>query len=152
MDAWLHPGPGARHLRELGRRDRAGGRRELGRLASGDPGPDRPPAGGLRLPRLAPRPEQQLRVFEGTGNFPSTPELYDTPQIREFSSEFLNDAPLGEVYADNALDVVAQNVGPNYNLINQEFGQALNRVSDGLESPDEAWESAIANIKRELGL
>jgi cellobiose transport system substrate-binding protein len=96
-------------------------------------------------------PEQQLRVFEGTGNFPSTPELYDTPQIREFSSAFLNAAPLGEVYADNARDVVAQNVGPNYNLINQEFGQALNRVSDGLESADEAWETAIANIRRELG-
>jgi cellobiose transport system substrate-binding protein len=97
-------------------------------------------------------PEQQLRVFEGTGNFPSTPELYDSPQIREFSSEFLNDAPLGEVYADNALDVVAQNVGPNYNLINQELGQALNRVAEGLESPDEAWDSALANIRRELGL
>jgi cellobiose transport system substrate-binding protein len=96
-------------------------------------------------------PEQQLRVFEGTGNFPSTPELYDTPQIREFSSEFLNDAPLGEIYADNALDVVAQNVGPNYNLINQEFGEALNRISDGLESPEEAWDSALANIQRELG-
>jgi len=97
-------------------------------------------------------PEQQLRVFEGTGNFPSTPELYDTEPIRAFSSEFLNDAPLGEIYADNALDVVAQNVGPNYNLINQEFGQALNRVSDGLETSDEAWESALSNIRRELGL
>ncbi len=95
-------------------------------------------------------PEQQLRVFEGTGNFPSTPELYDTPQMREFTSEFLNNAPLGEIYADNALDVVAQNVGPNYNLINQEFGEALNRISDGLESPEEAWETAIANIDREL--
>jgi cellobiose transport system substrate-binding protein len=97
-------------------------------------------------------PEQQLRVFEGTGNFPSTPELYDTPQMQEFTSEFLNNAPLGEIYSDNALDVVAQNVGENYNLINQEFGQALNRVSDGLETPDEAWETAIANINRELGL
>jgi len=95
-------------------------------------------------------PEQQLRVFEGTGNFPSTPELYDTPQMQEFTSEFLNDAPLGEIYAENALDVVAQNVGPNYNLINQEFGEALNRISDGLETPEEAWETAIDNIAREL--
>ena len=96
-------------------------------------------------------PEQQLRVFEGTGNFPSTPAVYDEPPMREFSSEFFNDAPLGEIYADNALDVVAQNVGPNYNLINQEFGEALNRISDGLESPDEAWETALDNIARELG-
>jgi len=95
-------------------------------------------------------PEQQLRVFEGTGNFPSTPEVYDSPAMQEFTSEFLNNAPLGEIYARNALEVVAQNVGPNYNLINQEFGEALNRVSDGLESPDEAWETAIANIDREL--
>jgi cellobiose transport system substrate-binding protein len=97
-------------------------------------------------------PEQQLRVFEGTGNFPSTPELYDSEPIQAFTSEFLNNAPLGEIYSENALDVVAQNVGENYNLINQEFGQALNRVAEGLETPDEAWESAIANINRELGL
>jgi cellobiose transport system substrate-binding protein len=95
-------------------------------------------------------PEQQLRVFEGTGNFPSTPEVYDSPAMQEFTSEFLNNAPLGEIYAENALSVVAQNVGPNYNLINQEFGEALNRISDGLESPEEAWETAIANIDREL--
>ena len=96
-------------------------------------------------------PEQQLRVFEGTGNFPSTPAVYDSPAMREFTSEFLNNAPLGEIYASNALEVVAQNVGPNYNLINQEFGEALNRISDGLEAPDEAWESALGNIDRELG-
>ena len=96
-------------------------------------------------------PEQQLRVFEGTGNFPSTPAVYDSPAMREFTSEFLNNAPLGEIYASNALEVVAQNVGPNYNLINQEFGEALNRISDGLEAPDEAWESALSNIDRELG-
>jgi cellobiose transport system substrate-binding protein len=95
-------------------------------------------------------PEQQLRVFEGTGNFPSTPAVYDSPAMREFTSEFLNNAPLGEIYASNALEVVAQNVGPNYNLINQEFGEALNRISDGLQTPDEAWEAALSNIDREL--
>ena len=42
-------------------------------------------------------PEQQLKVFEECGNFPSTPEVYDTPAIQDFTNPFFSDAPVGKI-------------------------------------------------------
>lgn len=96
-------------------------------------------------------PEQQLDVFTRLGNFPSTPALYDQPEIQGFTNEFFVDAPVGEIYAANAQEVVAQNTGPDFEAIDQEFQNGLGRVSDGTESSDEAWESTLANIANQIG-
>lgn len=95
--------------------------------------------------------EQQLEAFRENGNFPSIPALYDEPEIQEFSNPYFNDAPVGPIYADNAERVVAQNTGPSYDSISSEFQDALGRVNDGTESPEEAWSSAIAEINNLLG-
>jgi cellobiose transport system substrate-binding protein len=94
-------------------------------------------------------PEQQLEVFIENGNFPSIPELFDHEAIQTFESEFFNGAPAGPIFADNALDVVSQNIGPDYSVIDGRFQDGLTRVIDGLESPDEAWETALEEIRRE---
>ncbi len=95
--------------------------------------------------------EQQLEAFRENGNFPSIPTLFDTPEIQEFANPYFNDAPVGPIYADNAERVIAQNTGPNFNSISTEFQDALGRVNDGVESPDEAWNSAITEINNILG-
>lgn len=96
-------------------------------------------------------PEQQLKVFEGTGNFPSTPALYDQPAIQSFSNDFFSGAPVGPIYAANAKEVVAQNLGERYETIDTEFEDALARVENGEETAAEAWASAIANVQRTVG-
>jgi cellobiose transport system substrate-binding protein len=96
-------------------------------------------------------PEQQLEVFIRNGNFPSIPELYDSEEIQSFDSEFFNGAPAGPIFADNALDVVSQNIGPDYTTIDSAFGDALARVLEGSEGADTAWDSAIEEIQREVG-
>jgi cellobiose transport system substrate-binding protein len=96
-------------------------------------------------------PEQQLKVFEGTGNFPSTPELYDTPQIQELTAEIFGDAPFGQIFAENARQVVSPPLGPQYELIRTEFENALNRIEDGEETREEAWASALAAADRLTG-
>jgi cellobiose transport system substrate-binding protein len=97
-------------------------------------------------------PENQLYQFTEHGQFPSIPELFDTEEVRSFSNPFFNDAPVGQIYAENAERVVAQNTGPNYDAIDTEFVDGLGRIADGVESPDEAWESALTNIRSQLGL
>ncbi len=96
-------------------------------------------------------PENQLYQFTEHGQFPSIPELFDTEEVRSFENAFFNNAPVGQIYADNAERVVAQNTGPNYNAIDSEFGDGLGRIVDGLESPEEAWESTLNNISSQLG-
>lgn len=96
-------------------------------------------------------PEQQLTVFEGTGNFPSTPGLYDAPQIQEFTAELFGDAPFGEIFAENARRVASPPLGPQYELIRTEFENGLGRIADGEETREEAWASAVAAADRLTG-
>jgi cellobiose transport system substrate-binding protein len=96
-------------------------------------------------------PDNQLYQFTNHGQFPSVPELFDTEEVRSFQNPFFNDAPVGQIYADNAERVVAQNTGPNYNTIDSEFGDGLGRIVDGIESPEQAWESTLNNIGSALG-
>ncbi len=97
-------------------------------------------------------PENQLYQFTEYGQFPSIPELFDTEEVQNFENAFFNNAPVGPIYADNAERVVAQNTGPNYNSIDDEFQNGLGRIIDGAESPEEAWESTINNVRGQLGL
>lgn len=95
-------------------------------------------------------PEQQLAVFTNTGNFPSTPELYDGDEIQDFSNEFFNDAPVGAIYADNAEQVEPIYEGPAEGPIRLAIENALDRVEQGKESPEEAWKSAVEEIELEV--
>ncbi|HUH08853.1 MAG TPA: ABC transporter substrate-binding protein [Egibacteraceae bacterium] len=95
-------------------------------------------------------PAQQLKVFQTNGNFPSTPALYDSPEIQGFSSAFFNDAPIGQLYAASALANIEPFDGPADGLITAGFIDALGRVEAGAETPDQAWDSALAGIRARL--
>lgn len=96
-------------------------------------------------------PEQQLTVFRDNGNFPSTPGVYDSPEIQEFDNDFFNGAPVGPIYAANALAVVPVYEGPEEGAIRLEFENALDRIEDGKETAAEAWASALKAIQLEVG-
>jgi cellobiose transport system substrate-binding protein len=96
-------------------------------------------------------PEQQLRVFQETGNFPSAPELYETPDIQEFSNPFFNGAPVGPIFAQSAEALEPIYAGENDGAIRLAFEQGLDRVDDGNETPGEAWGSALEEIQLEVG-
>lgn len=96
-------------------------------------------------------PDQQLTVFKNTGNFPSVPSLYDDPAIQEFSNEFFSDAPVGRIYAENAKQVTPIYEGPDEGAIRLAIENGLDRVEDGTQSPDEAWQSSITELKQDVG-
>ncbi|TDE11142.1 ABC transporter substrate-binding protein [Jiangella asiatica] len=95
-------------------------------------------------------PESQLEVFQASGNFPSTPSLYGTPEMREFTSEFFSGAPLGQIYTASveALEPVVE--GEDQRLILREFGNGVDRVEKGDEEPGEAWASTLDAIALEI--
>jgi cellobiose transport system substrate-binding protein len=96
-------------------------------------------------------PEQQLRVFQENGNFPSAPALYDTAEIQEFSNPFFNNAPVGPIFAESAQALEPVYAGPQDGAIRLALENGLDRVDDGNESPAEAWSSAVEEIKLEVG-
>jgi cellobiose transport system substrate-binding protein len=92
-------------------------------------------------------PEQQLRVFRETGNFPSTPELYGSPELTEFSKEYFNDAPIGQIFTEAAEQVRPQYQGPLQGDVLATIGQGLGRIEDGAQDPQEAWAQVLADLE-----
>lgn len=91
-------------------------------------------------------PEQQLRVFQETGNFPSTPELYDNPELTGFSKAYFNDAPIGQIFTEAAQQVQPQYQGPLQGDVLATIGQGLGRIEDGTQTPDEAWAQVLRDL------
>ena len=95
-------------------------------------------------------PEQELKIYQEFGNFPSAPELYSDPAVVDFTDEFFNSAPAGEIYVDSITNVEPQFEGVDQRTILREFTLALGRVENGEETADEAWQSALDAIALEV--
>ncbi|WP_372727619.1 ABC transporter substrate-binding protein [Nocardioides sp.] len=94
-------------------------------------------------------PEQQIKAFEAKGTFPSQVEALSDPTLTGATNAFFNDAPTGEILADRAEAVeFIPHKGPRYADINVAFQQALQRVDEGKETPDEAWSSFLSDVDR----
>jgi cellobiose transport system substrate-binding protein len=92
-------------------------------------------------------PAQQLKVFQETGNFPSTPELYEDPAMTELRKEYFNNAPIGEIFTEAALEVRPQYQGPLQGDVLAMIGQGLGRIEDGAQTPDEAWAQVLNDLE-----
>jgi cellobiose transport system substrate-binding protein len=92
-------------------------------------------------------PEQQLKVFEATGNFPSTPSLYDDPALTGMTKAYFNDAPVGQIFTEAAQAVQPQYQGPLQGDVLTVIGQGLGRIEEGAQSPDEAWSQVLGDLQ-----
>lgn len=96
-------------------------------------------------------PEQQLRIFEESGPFPSIPEVYDEPSIQELEDEFFTRPDLGALYAEAAEEIVYAYKGSYHDSVGELFQDALGTVEDGNNTPEEAWQNAIEEAERQIG-
>lgn len=93
-------------------------------------------------------PEQQLKAFETTGNFPSQVEAQTSDKLAAVTNEFFNDAPIGKIFADRA-DAIDVNPykGPNFFAVNTEMMDAIKRVdvqkTDDIDSSWTKFETAV---------
>jgi cellobiose transport system substrate-binding protein len=94
-------------------------------------------------------PEQQIKAFEAKGTFPSQVDALDDPVLLESTNAFFNDAPTGEILSERAEAVpFIPHKGPKFADINTAFQQAIQRVDEGQQTPDEAWEAFLADVER----
>ena len=92
-------------------------------------------------------PETQLKAFANAGTFPSPLEAYESTELTEFTNPYFNDAPTGQIGVDRAEAVTVSPVkGPKYFQFHEALNQAVTRVFDGLETPEEAWDSWVAEV------
>lgn len=89
-------------------------------------------------------PEQQVKAFETTGNFPSQVEALDSPELLESTNDYFGDVKVGLLYATMAQKVgKAQYKGPGDGKIQENAtSPALQAVEQG-KSPEEGWQQAV---------
>ncbi|WP_205326432.1 ABC transporter substrate-binding protein [Glycomyces sp. YM15] len=92
-------------------------------------------------------PEQQLKVFEATGNFPSTPELYEDEALTGLTKAYFNEAPVGQIFTAAAQAVEPQYQGPLQGDVLATIGQGLGRIEDGSQTPEEAWSQVLGDLE-----
>jgi len=93
-------------------------------------------------------PAQQAKVFRKAGNFPSTSTLYSDPVITDFVNPFFSNAPVGKIFSESVATMKAQYLGPKAGDINTAIINGLTRVEQGKQGPDEAWQQAVAEVKK----
>lgn len=94
-------------------------------------------------------PEQQVKAFQASGNFPSQVEAQASEDVQTLTDPFFNEAPVGEILSARAqaIEVLPYN-GPNNAAITTAFNNAINRVSvDQTHTPDESWEIFLNDLK-----
>lgn len=71
--------------------------------------------------------------------------------VTGFKSEFFSNAPLGKIYSSAVSTLKPAILGPKSASINTSFTDALATVAQGKKSADDAWDAAIAEIKKNAG-
>lgn len=104
----------------------------------------------VELAKWLTAPEQNIKLFKSIGNFPSQESTWSQPEVADFASEFFSGAPAGKIYPESLENAPVQVVGPQSGVIGNTFAGALNSVEQGTD-PDEAWESAMNDIKAAAG-
>lgn len=91
-------------------------------------------------------PEQQLKIFEATGNFPSQVDALKDPALLKTTDDYFNGAPAGEIFSNRAAAIEVQpHKGPLYSDILTKFQDAINRVDQG-EDPDDSWKTFQSDV------
>ncbi|MFI6454427.1 extracellular solute-binding protein [Streptosporangium amethystogenes] len=93
-------------------------------------------------------PEQQIKVFGKHGILPSTVETYEKPEVTGLKHEFFNDAPIGKIFTTAALNLKPQYQGPRAGDIQTAIRDAINRVEEGKQNGDQAWQQMLTDVER----
>ncbi len=104
-------------------------------------------AAAIELAKWLTAPEQTAWLFKNKGNFPSAQELWDQPDVAEFTDAFFNDAPVGKIFSESAKALRPQPLGPRAGDIGNAIGNALLSVEQGTATPEQAWEQALTDIE-----
>ncbi|MEV7288109.1 extracellular solute-binding protein [Streptomyces sp. NPDC093252] len=95
-------------------------------------------------------PEQQAKLFDVQGSFPSAPAAYEMPEVRDATNEMTGDAPIGTLFAEAAKSSPVQVIGPKDQIIQQGLtDNGVILVAQG-KSAQEAWETAVKTIDNNL--
>lgn len=96
-------------------------------------------------------PAQQTKVFITKGNFPSAVASLKDKSVINYKDPYFSNAPVGKIYAASYSNILTGYTGPKQSSVGTSFRDALFTVAQGKNSKDEAWDAAIAEIRKNVG-
>ncbi|MFB7512216.1 extracellular solute-binding protein [Streptomyces sp. NPDC056144] len=94
-------------------------------------------------------PEQQTRLFEKQGNFPSSTGAIE--KVAAAKDPYFSNAPIGKIFGDAAKAAPVQVLGVHDQNIAQQITNALSEVERKGTKPEAAWENARKGVANTLG-
>lgn len=95
-------------------------------------------------------PSGQLAHFLQQGALPTTPSVYSDPQLVARTDPFFSNAPIGKIYTQSVLGIKPFYIGPEDATVGSEMLNTLVSVEQGKVAPDDAWNTALTNVKNAL--
>jgi cellobiose transport system substrate-binding protein len=96
-------------------------------------------------------PEQQAEVFKAIGVFPSNKGAYDLPGVKNATLAYFNNAPIGQIYADEAKTIPEAVLGPKDATIKDTISTQINNMEQRGTKPADAWKAATEAIDKVIG-
>lgn len=107
------------------------------------------PEEAYELVKFLVSPENLIEGYKEFGNYPSTPEIYSSPEMVNKNAYF-GDQDLSVVFADAAKDVQIPHPDSRDDMVLNELTQALGWVDTQKLDPEKTWNDAQERIKRQL--
>jgi cellobiose transport system substrate-binding protein len=96
-------------------------------------------------------PAQQKTIFITKGNFPSAVAAVNDASVKNYKDPYFSNAPVGKIYADSYKNILPGYSGPKGASIGTSLRDALFTVVQGKNTKEEAWDAAIAEIRKNVG-
>jgi cellobiose transport system substrate-binding protein len=92
-------------------------------------------------------PTSLAYVFKNTGNLPSQTALLKSGPVQNFKNPFFSNAPVGQIFANSALRLKPQILGPHQGDYQNAMTAAFDRVQQGKSSPAKSWAQFLKDAK-----
>ena len=96
-------------------------------------------------------PAQQVTMWTSQQHFPSSSTAAADPKVANATSEYFNNAPIGQIFGDSAKNLKQTPIGPYDTQLEQAFRSALLTVESQGKSPESAFNDALKNAKEIVG-
>jgi cellobiose transport system substrate-binding protein len=104
-------------------------------------------AAAADLVKFLTSPASEAYVFKQTGNLPSQPALLKSKAVAGFKNPFFSNAPVGQIFANSALRLKPQIIGPQQGAIQTAASNAIQRVEQKKQSPAKSWAQFLKDVK-----
>ncbi|WP_329295974.1 ABC transporter substrate-binding protein [Streptomyces sp. NBC_01455] len=96
-------------------------------------------------------PEQQAAVFKAIGVFPSNQGAYQLADVKDAKLPYFNNAPIGQIYADEAKSIPQAVLGSKDGVIKDAISTQINNMEQRGTKPADAWKAATEAIDKAIG-